>query len=185
VHLYYQAPAGTALRNTAGERGRGLGWKVDTRAHGGMVVAAGSVLPGNRTYRVLAERDPAPLPGWLAERLNPPPPPPIPAPVTLHRTGAGEGDRDRRARYLAAAIKGETAKVVAATDNRNTTLYEAALALGQLVAGGELTDAEVTTALLSAAARHVALGIYSERQAHSTIASGLRAGANRPRQVAA
>ena len=179
VHLYYLAPAGTALRNTAGERGHGLGWKIDTRAHGGMVLAAGSVLPAKGTYRVLAERDPAPLPGWLVERLTPPPVPTVPsAPVAL----TGKGDR---ARYLAAAINGETAKVAAATANRNTALYLAALALGQLVAGGELTEAEVTTALLSAAARHVALGVYSQRQAHSTIASGLRAGANRPRQVAA
>ena len=48
-HLYFLAPTGPGaplLRNTAGERGRGLGWKVDTRGHGGYVVggaAAGAL----------------------------------------------------------------------------------------------------------------------------------------------
>jgi hypothetical protein len=55
LHLYYQHPAGTALRNTSGDRGRGLGWKIDTRAHGGYVVAAGSVVPAG-TYRVCTTR---------------------------------------------------------------------------------------------------------------------------------
>jgi hypothetical protein len=36
--------------------------------------------------------------------------------------------------------------------------------------------------VVSAAAKHIALGAYSERQAHQTIGSGIRAGANRPSQ---
>lgn len=179
LHLYYAAPAGAALRNTEGERGRGLGWKVDTRAHGGYVVAAGSVLeqPG-RAYRVLDDRDPTPLPGWLAERLTPAPLPVAPAtPITAARG---------RSRYLDAAIHGETTKVLdAPASQRNASLYAAAVALGQLVAGRALTETEVTAALLSAAGKHIALGAYSVYQAQQTITSGLRAGANRPRQVAA
>jgi hypothetical protein len=182
LHLYYQAPAETALRNTEGARGRGLGWKIDTRANGGYVVGPGSILGPREqgsAYRVLAEREPAPLPGWLGERLAPAPPPP--APVAPIRTGRGERDR-----YLTAAIHGETAKVLdAPASGRNAALYAAALALGQLVAGGALTEPEVIAALLSASSKHVALGAYSDRQAHQTIASGIRAGANRPRQVAA
>ena len=178
LHLYYQAPAGTVLRNTEGERGRGLGWKIDTRAHGGQVVAPGSTIAG-RAYRVLADSEPAPLPAWLAERLIPTPLPP--APVAAIRT-----DRGQRDRYLNAAIHGECEKVLnAPATQRNSCLYAAALALGQLAAGGALTEAEVTAALASAASKHVALGAYSERQALQTIASGIRAGANRPRRVAA
>ncbi len=179
LHLYYRAPAGVELRNTEGDRGRGLGWKIDTRAHGGYVVAAGSTLgqPG-RAYRVLDDRDPVPLPGWLAERLAPAPLPAAPTtPITASRG---------RSRYLDAAIHGETTKVLdAPASQRNACLYAASVALGQLVAGGAVTEAEVTTALLSAAGKHVALGAYSARQAAQTIASGIRAGANRPRQVAA
>jgi hypothetical protein len=178
LHLYFQAPAGTALRNTEGERGRGLGWKIDTRAHGGQVVAAGSEV-GGRVYGVLADREPARLPGWLAERLAPAPLPPVPA-VPIRP------DRGQRDRYLSAAIHGECQKVHnAPASQRNAALYAAALALGQLVAGSALTEAEVTAELASSAARHIALGAYSERQAHQTIASGIRAGASRPRQVAA
>jgi hypothetical protein len=160
LHLYYRAPPTGQLRNTEGDRGRGLGWKIDTRAHGGYVVAPGSILAGPdgvRAYRVLAGRDPAPLPGWLAERLTPGPLPAAPA-VPI-RASRGE-----RSRYLDAAIHGETTKVLdAPASQRNAALYAAAVALGQLVAGGVLTDTEVTAALVSAAAKHVALGAYSER----------------------
>lgn len=174
LHLYYAPPAGVALRNTEGDRGRGLGWKVDTRAHGGYVVAAGSVVAG-RTYRALDDRDPIPLPVWLAERLAPAPLPAAPTAPT----------RSVRSRYLDAAMHGETTKVLDAPDGqRNASLYAASVALGQLVAGGALTHDEVTTALLAAAGKHVAVGAYSARQAAQTIASGIRAGANRPRQVA-
>src|SRR5690606_4438245 len=44
THLYFTAPTGPELRNTAGA----LGWKIDTRAHGGYVVGAGSTIDGNR-----------------------------------------------------------------------------------------------------------------------------------------
>ena len=41
-HRYYRAPKGAGLRNTAGR----AGWKIDTRAGGGYVVAAGSTVAG-------------------------------------------------------------------------------------------------------------------------------------------
>jgi hypothetical protein len=120
-----------------------------------------------------------PLPEWLVERLRPAAlPPRQPTTVT---TGAG-----RRARYLDAAIHAEIQRVhTAAGGERNFSLYCAANALGQLVAGGELDAQEVTALLLDAARDHVAAGAYSWNQAHKTIASGLRAGATRPRKVAA
>ena len=40
THLYFTAPPGMTLRNTA----KRLGWLIDTRAHGGYVVAAGSTV---------------------------------------------------------------------------------------------------------------------------------------------
>lgn len=176
-HLYFRAPAGLALRNTAGETGRGLGWKVDTRAGGGYVVAAGSRTPTG-VYRAADDQaEAAVLPGWLADRLAPPPPPPVPAgPI---RTGAG-----RRDRYLDVALRAETARVTgAAKSQRNVCLYVAAVALGQLVAGGSLPEPEAWSTLRGACAGHVALGAYSGHQAEKTIASGLRAGAKRPRRI--
>lgn len=175
-HLYFRAPAGSHLRNTAGDQGSGLGWKIDTRAHGGYVVAAGSQV-GNATYRLVDDREPAELPGWILDRLRPAPPPPVP--VGPIRTGRG-----RRDQYLDVALRAETARVTEArASQRNACLYVAAVALGQLVAGGSLAEAEARSALLGASAGHVSLGAYSRRQAEQTITSGLRAGAKRPRRI--
>jgi hypothetical protein len=90
-----------------------------------------------------------------------------------------------RSRYLEAAIRAEAAKVhQAPRSQRNAALYAAGRALGQLVAGGALTEAEHECVLLTAAVRHISEGAYSEGQARQTIASGLRAGHNRPRRIA-
>ncbi|MEU9428514.1 bifunctional DNA primase/polymerase [Streptomyces sp. NPDC048342] len=175
THLYFAAPEGEPLRNTAGDSARGLGWKADTRAVGGLVVGAGSTFAGHR-YTVARDAPVAPLPGWLAELLRPAPLPPQ-CPVTVPLTA-----RDRRGRFLNAALNGELARVTGSGEHEhNIALYIASVALGQLVAGGEL-DAHDVTEQLVAAGLSVGQG---EREARRTIASGLRAGANRPRRVAA
>ncbi|MCX4587060.1 bifunctional DNA primase/polymerase [Streptomyces sp. NBC_01481] len=174
THLYFAAPEGEELRNTTGDSSTGLGWKVDTRAVGGLVVAAGSSF-GGRPYTVVDEAPVQPLPGWLLELLRPAPlPPQKPVMVTLAS--------DRCGKWLRAAINGELERVTRAQEGeRNTALYIAAVALGQLVAGGALGEAEVTEWLTAAALQTG----QSEREARRTIASGLRAGAKRPRTVAA
>lgn len=171
THLYYRHPAtGPELRNSAGL----LGWLIDTRAHGGYVVAAASTVNG-QPYTVDLDTDPAPLPGWLAERLTPPPPPPAqPVAVDL-----GHG---RRRAYLDAAIRRQVAHLATATKGtRNRALYIAATALGQLAAGGAISDADVTAVLTPVATR---IGLHP-REITATIRSGLRAGARRPRSVTA
>ncbi|MEV6680841.1 bifunctional DNA primase/polymerase [Streptomyces erythrochromogenes] len=169
LHLYFMAPAGAALRNTAGK----LGWKIDTRANGGYVVGAGSTVEG-RPYRVVHEASPAPLPSWLAKLLIPAAlPPQRPLDVSLLAT-------DGLDRYLAAAVAGEIQRVERAVKgNRNNALYQASVALGQLVAGGELAESDVTAKLVAAAVRKA----LNESDAHRTVASGLRAGARKPRTV--
>jgi hypothetical protein len=177
THLYFTAPADIELRNTQGEA-NGLGWGIDTRGHGGYVVAPGSTRRDGR-YQVTDNRPPAPLPRWLADRLRPKPLP-RQQPVSIaSRPG-------NRSAFLDAAIRGEVQRVENAEGgNRNFALYCAATALGQLVEGGALTEAEVRDVLLRAAAGHVAAGAYRWRQAEHSITSGLRAGAKRPRKVAA
>ncbi|GGM77354.1 hypothetical protein GCM10012275_55020 [Longimycelium tulufanense] len=173
VHLYFAAPDTPLLRSTVGQ----LGWKVDTRGHGGYVVAAGSVTD-HSGYEVTADVDPVPLPGWLVERLAPPPLP-VQRPVEVN-LGSG-----RRARFLDAAIAGETARVAEAPGGEhNRSLYLASVALGQLVAGGALAEEDVRRVLLNAAAGHIAGPCgCTQRQAEATITSGLRAGARRPRRL--
>jgi hypothetical protein len=171
LHLYYAAPSDVEYRNTAGR----LGWHIDTRAHGGYVVAPGSVVDGCR-YGVTEAVPVAELPAWLGERLRPtPPPPPVRVPSAT-----------RRGRYLDAAVAAEVARVEgAAPGERNQKLYEAAVALGQLVAGGCLTEQDVRDALIHAAAGYIAVNPSRVHRADGTITSGLKAGARRPRQVAA
>jgi hypothetical protein len=169
THLYFTRPAGTRLGNSAGDRG-GLGWLVDTRGTGGYVVAAGSTVDG-RPYTVLADRVPAPLPGWLADRLTPG--------TDRPAVRALPAADDRLPAYLRAAVAGEVARVTAATEgSRNHTLFVAACALGQLVAGGAL-PAELVTAELHQAAAGVGL---QPAEAAGTVRSGLRAGARTPRR---
>ncbi|HEY3477914.1 MAG TPA: bifunctional DNA primase/polymerase [Streptomyces sp.] len=176
LHLYYRVPAGVVLRNTSGERGQGLGWKVDTRAWGGYVVGPGTVTDAGR-YEFVWDGPVAELPAWLVDRLTPAPLPAAPV-VPIRPAGS------RRSRYLDVAIRAEAGKVANAKDNRNATLYAAAVALGQLVAGGALTEDEVRAALMTAAGRHIGTRHFTAREAHNAIKSGLRAGANRPRKVA-
>ncbi|WP_433530474.1 bifunctional DNA primase/polymerase [Micromonospora sp. CA-263727] len=173
THLYYRHPdTGPQLRNTTSDRGRGLGWKVDTRAHGGYVVAAGSTL-ASRPYQIALDCEPAPLPAWIADLTAP----------TLrptYRPTAVALPADRHGRYVAAAIRRQVEHLTSAPEGeRNSVLFISAAVLGELVAGGALTDADVYAVLEPAA---LSTGL-SAREVARTIASGLRAGARRPRYL--
>lgn len=137
-HLYFTAPPGVELRNTAGH----LGPLIDTRAHGGYVVAPGSTTPAGR-YEVTDPAPVAPLPDWLTTALttNAPVarrPAPAPAPVGTERLPA----------YVAAALKNERHNVATAPrGQRNAALVRAARALGRFVAAGQLARSEAEEAL--------------------------------------
>jgi hypothetical protein len=169
THLYFTAPPGITLRNTA----KRLGWLIDTRAHGGYVVAAGSTVD-RHPYTVLVDENPAPLPGWLTDRLADPQPAPVTDRTTTPVTGSPSA-------YAAAALRGELDRVLAAADGtRNHTLNTAAFALGQLVAAGLLPRRLVDDALTLAGQ---AIGLPA-RECAKTIRSGLDSGGRTPRQPA-
>jgi bifunctional DNA primase/polymerase-like protein len=180
THLYYQAPPDVPVRSTVSDRGHGLGWKVDTRAMGGAVVAAGSVVRG-RQYLITADLPLMPLPAWLAARLAKVPTP-RPSPAALDGLLATVG---RRSRYASAALRGEVDRVLAAgapgEGCRNDTLNVAAYAVGQLVGAGLIPERLAQDALLRAG---VEVGL-SERECLSTIHSGLSAGQRTTRGVKA
>jgi len=182
LHLYFTQPPGAQLRNTEGGKGNGLGWLIDTRGHGGYVLAAGVTVNGRR-YEVVHDADPAPLPVWLADRLTPTGSTPAAVPAGPVQLTSGH-----RSAYLDAAIRAELEHITgAASGQHNRAVFIAAQNLGQLVAGGALDEAEVFDLLL-AAERRLAAGCpepHPERQTIATIRSGLRAGAKRPRKVAA
>jgi hypothetical protein len=123
-HLYFTAPAGTRLTNTAGT----LAPLVDTRAHGGYVVAPGSTTPAG-TYDVVDDRPPAPLPEWLYARLT----------ARTARRVMAAPVASRSSRRAAAALDAEAAAVATATEGgRNARLLAGARALGRFVAWGEI-----------------------------------------------
>ncbi|MFI0424591.1 bifunctional DNA primase/polymerase [Spongiactinospora sp. 9N601] len=178
THLYFTAPPGARLGNTAGR----LGWLIDTRASGGYVVAPGSHVrapDGTGHYDVIHTAAPAVLPDWLAARLTPPPPqlPSACAPDLLALLGT-----ERAAGYALAALRGEVERVLAAMPGtRNDTLNAAAFALGQLTTPGFLPRRLAEQALHAAAE---ATGLTTH-EAQATIRSGLDSGQRQPRREAA
>jgi hypothetical protein len=169
-HLYFTAPAGQPIRNSAGR----IGPMIDVRGFGGLAVAAGSVRDG-RPYELADDRDPIPLPRWLAELADRRDPPPagrtVPANVTVTRDS-----------YAAAALRNEIATLLSTgRGQRNDQLNRAAFSLGTLVGAGYLAEDEVTTALIRAAE---ATGLDADDgpgQCTRTITSGVAAGIAHPR----
>ncbi|MFJ9187559.1 bifunctional DNA primase/polymerase [Streptomyces anulatus] len=155
-HLYFTAPTEVRLGNSAGK----LGKHIDTRAHGGYVVGAGSVLPGG-AYEVVDSTEPVPLPEWLYALLMPRQPSralmATPVPV-------------RASRYAAAALRAETTAVAGAGEgSRNSTLVRAARALGRFIPSGDLDRSVVEQALNSAG---LAAGLR-ENECRKAVASAL------------
>ncbi|MFF7544160.1 bifunctional DNA primase/polymerase [Streptomyces canus] len=136
-HLYFSAPDGIRLPNTAGT----IGELVDTRAWGGYVVAAGSLTPAG-AYEALCGSETAPLPLWLQSILQPAPR----APQALSVAVAGQSSR-----YADVALTVEARNVATAQlGAREAALFRAARALGRFVAWGDLPRHVVEEALQEA-----------------------------------
>lgn len=156
-HLYYRAPTtGGPWRNTAGR----LGWHVDTRAAGGYVVAAGSVVDRS-AYVVVNDTAPAELPTWIARLLRPPASDgPIRAPRLRRRVG-----------YAASALRGEVQRVLdARPGERNAALNRAAWNLARHIAVG-LLDRPVVEAALHEAG--IAAGGQTAAGVRATVRSAI------------
>ncbi|GAA2134581.1 bifunctional DNA primase/polymerase [Actinomadura napierensis] len=188
MHLYFTAPPGLRLGNTTGRQRNGLGWLIDTRAHGGYVIAPGShvALPdGTGPYRTVYDVPPAPLPEWLADRLSATQKPEHGAPP-LECSPAPAGRVSDTTAYARAALQEEAQRVkVAVIGGRNHALNKAAYHLGRLVGAGALTQDQAYDALWHAASVHFGPLHHdmSPDEAHATITSGLTAGTRNPRQI--
>jgi hypothetical protein len=136
-HLYFTAPDGVRLSNTAGT----VAASVDTRAWGGYVVAAGSTIPTGR-YETVSGPEAVSLPSWLLSILQPAPRAPQAPSVAV----AGQSRR-----YADVALAAETRNVATAqVGEREATLFRAARALGRFVAWGDLPRHMVEQALQEA-----------------------------------
>ncbi|MHA6783196.1 bifunctional DNA primase/polymerase [Pseudonocardia saturnea] len=195
LHLYFRQPDGPGLRNTQGT----LGSRIDTRGHGGCVLAAGSRGPDGSRYRVLRDVPVAPLPAWLHNALTTAPA--LPAGTDGAARPGGVPGRDdpagddgstgsdvavvsaaRVEAYLRAVVDGESQAVTAApVGSRHSTLLRAARRLGQWVGSAALTSADARAVLTAAARGYVGVAGYTARQVQRDITDGLAYGAARPR----
>ena len=102
------------------------------------------------------------------------------APVYAPRPAADSFHRgDDTTAWAKAALKGELERLEQAKPGcRNNNLNRVAYKLGQIIAGGQLDEAEVESMLVEGA---VSLGL-GEREAAATVHSGKQAGEVAPRQ---
>jgi len=175
-HLYYTTPPGVALRNTQSNTRNAIGWKIDTRAHGGYVVAPGSPVPPNG-YQLFDDRDPAVLPDWLHQALTPTPSTGLSAPAQTVATNPDS--------YVAAAVRGETHRVrTAPPGQHNAVLCRAAYALGQLVGAGLLDETTARAELTTAAQVLISADCdCTPTEVARVITVSLAAGARNPRRT--
>lgn len=163
LHLYFRHP-GAGYGNTAKRIAPG----VDTRGDGGYVIVPPSRTAGGQ-YRSRGTLDPKnlpELPEGLRKLLTGPAAPKI-------DTGPNGTDK-----WADAALRNELAGLLAAPEGqRNHALNKAAFALGQIVAGGGLSEALVRDRL-TAAAQGIGL---DARETAATINSGLGKGMTEPR----
>ncbi|MFJ3726962.1 bifunctional DNA primase/polymerase [Streptomyces sp. NPDC090045] len=137
THLYFTAPDGIRLGNTAGK----LAPLIDTRAHGGYVVAPGSTTAAG-TYKVTDNSPVAELPTWLMALLQPP----APRPLCIRMPGAVRTGTAARAALAAECdvVRQAPAK------QANNTLNRSAFKVGRFVAWGDLPREEVEEAFQAA-----------------------------------
>ena len=132
-HLYFTAPTGVRLGNTAGK----LGQYIDTRAWGGYVVGAGSVI-GNDGYTIADPTPVAPLPEWLLDALKPAERAARAPRLSVPRHGTRAAD---------VALERETAAVASAQEGgREAQLFESARKVARFVGWGDLSRHEVEQA---------------------------------------
>ncbi|MFE6272216.1 bifunctional DNA primase/polymerase [Streptomyces goshikiensis] len=200
LHLWFRAPARTRWHSSNGgdHRGRRLGWQLDVRATGGLVVAPGTTTAAG-TYRIVGPaRSPALLPSWLAGQLTATghlleEPAPDPGETKVpnraraaaaraagrhHGGGGGGGGSQRWAQQTAATVLEAVVDCGQLPEGAgwSAAVNRAAYTLGGLIAAGHITEPAACDALLEAAVtarpakRAAALGI---------IRSGLTAGQRR------
>ncbi|MGA5869456.1 bifunctional DNA primase/polymerase [Streptomyces cinereoruber] len=171
-HLYFAAPGGIRLGNSAGL----LGQLVDTRAWGGYVVASGSVTPGG-AYTILDDAPVLPLPSWLLEPLT------ARQESSRPRGGVLAAPSVSGSRAALAALERECRNVQAAPAKQaNNTLNRSAFLVGRFVAWGDLDRFVVEEAFQGAGESRGLTAAECRATIRSALDSSIRKA--RPREAA-
>jgi len=170
-HYYFQYP-NFKISNSTSALARG----VDIRGDGGFVVGAGS-FSGTASYAWLEGGSPAEIklaeaPKWLLDRLKSRGEPTASAGLPL----SPQAYRGVTSPWAQAAYDAEIERLrIAQVGTRNDTLLRVAHRLGQLVAGGELDQARVLSAL-----HYIADQWPSQKKSYVTIKNGFNHGLETP-----
>ncbi len=172
-HLFFRYVDGIKNRVGAQRKNDNLPRGVDVRGQDGYVIVPPSRRADGAAYQFLIDdRDgPAQAPQWLLDLL-----------ITKENKSKSKANGSTDDTYARAALERECAAVTSAQPGtRNHALNTAAFNLGQLVAGGALSESELRDRLYNAA---VACGLVKDdghNAVEKTIASGLGAGSEKPR----
>jgi hypothetical protein len=172
LHLIFRIPVDVRIRSTTST----LGWKVDVKADGGMIMLPPSSI-NDRPYFQRTDdgipQDVRPLPDWLIERLRDKPRPARPAGPPARLTGGRS--------YVEKAITAELDMIASCTSGRNDQLAKSAFSLGTLVGAG-LVDGDLIHQDITDAAEKAGID-PSEPKAQNTIRRALDAGSRHPRTI--
>nr|WP_260609453.1 bifunctional DNA primase/polymerase [Streptomyces sp. WAC 01325] len=187
LHVWYRATGGQRWQCSTGSgAGRALAWQVDVRAHGGYIVAPGTVTAAGVYQPVGPVREPAPLPAWLVRELErtdhlPPANVPVPRPVPPRARQAvlAAGGGHTAALRALGPLLAEVAACAAVSEGAGFSekLNRAAYTAGGLIAAGHLTEEEAER-VLEQSSEHARPGQH--RRCRAIISSGLNAGRKRP-----
>lgn len=175
MHLYFQRPATSKLRNGPNRFPRG----VEVKTAGGCIIAPGTQMPGGIKYLLHGRLEAAELLPAFFEAFagRQPEPSREQLPPTLMRP-----DEPRLVAYADAAFEQELKTLRQTPHGRNEQLNRSAFSIGQMVGAGWIGEAEAVEGLKQAATDNGYVKKDGIGAAMASIRSGLVAGRMNPRR---